>query len=178
MGSQRNTKAVIPSSKPILWAGGKVYVLGVWFTTLRPANIDNNFTEKIEKIKKILGSWSARRLTLMGKIAILKALAVSQIVYVLSSLPTPKGVIKEINALLYDFLWGNKGDKIKRTEMISDYSKGGLKMIDIASFNQALKMKWVKSYLDDQDTGKWKLFFQSSTGTIWREISFLGKLKP
>ena len=51
-------------------------------------------------------------------------------------------------------------------------------MIDIASFNQALKMKWVKSYLDDQDTGKWKLFFQSSTSTIWREISFLGKLKP
>ena len=114
----------------------------------------------------------------MGEIAILKALAVSQIVYVLSSLPTPKEVIKEINALLYDFLWDNKGDKIKRTEMINNYSKGGLKMIDIASFNQALKMKWVKSYLDDQDTGKWKFFFQSSTSTIWREISFLGKRKP
>ena len=92
----------------------------------------------------------ARRLTLiMGKTAILKALALSQIVYVLSSLPTPKGVIKEIHALLYNFLWDNKGDKIKRTEMINDYSKGGLKMIDIASFNQALRMKWVKSYLDD-----------------------------
>ena len=42
--------------------------------------------------------------------------------------------------------------------MINDYSKGGLKMIDIASFNQTLKMKWVKGYLDDQDTGKWKHF--------------------
>ena len=127
IGSHQNTNAVFPSSKPIFWAEGKVYALGVWFSTSKPANIDNNFTEKIEKIKKILGSWSARRLTLMGKIAILKALAVSQIVYVLSSLPTPKGVIKEINALLYDFLWDNKGDKIKRTEMINDYSKGGAK---------------------------------------------------
>ena len=63
----------------------------------------------------------------------------------LSSLPTPKRVIREINALLYDFLWDKKGDKIKRTEMINDYSKGGLKMMDIASFNKALKMKWVKS---------------------------------
>ena len=61
----------------------------------------------------------------MGKIDILKALAVSQIVCVLSSLPTPKGVIGEIKALLYDFLWDNKGDKIKRTEMMNDYSKGG-----------------------------------------------------
>ena len=101
IGTLKNTNAVIPSSKPIFWAEGNVYALGVWFSTSRPANIDNSFdTEKIEKIKKILGSWSARRLTLMGKIAILKALAVSQIVYVLSSLPTPKGVIKEINALL------------------------------------------------------------------------------
>ena len=60
----------------------------------------------------------------MGKIAILKSLAVFQIVYVLSSLPSPKGVINEVNALLYDFLLDSKGDKIKRTEMINDYSKG------------------------------------------------------
>ena len=86
------------------WNTIKVYTLGVWFSTSRPANIDNTFTEKIERTKKIPGSWLAGRLTLIGKIAILKALAVSQIVYVLSSLPTPKGVIKEINALLYDFL--------------------------------------------------------------------------
>jgi len=43
------------------------------------------------------------------------SLAVSQIVYVLSSLPTPQGVIKEINSLSYDFLWDGKSDKIKRT---------------------------------------------------------------
>ena len=114
----------------------------------------------------------------MGKTAILKALALSQIVYVLSSLPTPKGVIKEINALLYDFLWDNKGDKIKRTEMINDYSKGGLKMIDIASFNQALKMKWVKSYLDDQDTGKWKLFFNHRLAQFGGKLVFWGNLSP
>ena len=51
-------------------------------------------------------------------------------------------------------------------------------MLDIASFNQALKMKWVKSYLDDQDTGKWKVFFFNHRLAIRREISFLGKLKP
>ena len=107
----------------------------------------------------MLSNWSARRLTLLGRIAILKSLAVSQIVYVLSSLPTPQGVIKEINSLLYDFLWDGKSDKIKRTEMINSYSKGGLKMIDIQSFNQSLKMKWVKGYLDDDNQAKWKSFF-------------------
>ena len=33
-------------------------------------------------------------------------------------------------------------------------------MMDIANFNQALKMKWVKSFLDEQDTGNWKSFFK------------------
>ena len=107
----------------------------------------------------MLSNWSARRLTLLGRIAILKSLVVSQIVYVLSSPPTPQGVIKEINFLLYDFLWDGKSDKIKRTEMINIYSKGGLKMIDIQSFNQSLKMKWVKGYLDDDNQAKWKSFF-------------------
>ena len=43
-------------------------------------------------------------------------------------------------------------------------------MIDIASFNQALKMKWVKSYLDERDTGKWKSFFNH------RPVKRVGKL--
>ena len=83
--------------------------------------------EKIEKMKKIMSSWSARNLTLLGKIAILKSLVVSQIDYLLSSLPSPPGVIKKINCLLYDFLWESKGDKIKITEMINEYNKGRAK---------------------------------------------------
>ena len=104
---------------------------------------DAIFSEKIERVKNILSSWSARRLTLLGKITIIKALAVSQIVHVLTSLPTHQGALKEINTLLYDFLWESKGDKLKRTQMINDYDKGGLKMIDIKSFNKSLKIKWV-----------------------------------
>ena len=132
--------------------------MGVWFSTSDLKDIEANFFEKIEKNKKMFSNWSARRLTLLGRIAILKSLAVSQIVYVLSSVPTPQGVIKEINSLLYDFLWDGKSDKIKRTEMINSSSKGGLKMIDIQSFNQSLKMKWVKGYLDDDNQAKWKFF--------------------
>ena len=69
---------------------------------------------------------------------IIKSLAVSQIVYTLSSLPPPEGFVKEVNSFLYDFLWDGKDDKIKRTEMINDCDKGGLKMVDIKSFSEAL----------------------------------------
>ena len=50
IGAHKNANAVLPSSKPIFWAERKLYALGVWFSTSRPADIDYNFTEKIEKI--------------------------------------------------------------------------------------------------------------------------------
>ena len=50
-----------------------------------------------------------------------------------------KTLRKEINCILYDFLWDSKGDKIKRKEMINEYNKGGLKMVDLQSFNQSLR---------------------------------------
>ena len=177
IGSSKNSNSILPSNKPITWAERKVYALGVWFSTLEQNAFCINFSEKIEKMKNILNSWSARRLTLLGKITIIKSLAVLQIVHVLSSLPTHQGALKEINSLLYDFLWDNKGDKIKRSEMINDYDKGGLKMIDIQSFNESLKMKWIQGYLNNDNQGKWKLFVDYSLQKYGGKIVFLSNLK-
>ena len=129
MGSCKSSEITLPSSKPILSAN-KVYALGVCFSALEDTPAHISFSEKMDKLQSILNSWSARRLTLLGKITIIKSLAVSQIVYVMSSLPSHHKILHEINSILYDFLWDSKGDKIKRTEMINDYDTGGLKMID------------------------------------------------
>ena len=76
IGSHKDRDFSIPSSKPITWARGKVYALGVLFSTSEINESSINFREKIEKMKKIMSSWSARNLTLLGKIAILKSLVV------------------------------------------------------------------------------------------------------
>ena len=43
--------------------------------------------------------------------------------------------------------------------MISDYVNGALKMIDLNSFNKALKLSWVRKYLNNDNSAKWKLLF-------------------
>ena len=68
----------------------------------------------------------------------------SLIVYIFSPLETNHTAIKDINVMFYNFLWNDKGDKIKRNIMINDYSEGELKMIDIVSFNRSLKATWIK----------------------------------
>ena len=132
--------------------------LGVWLSTIKEESITLNYEEKKEIISKTIENWQFRRLTLLGKIVVVKSLLVSQLVYIMSPLPTSSGHLKDINNLLYQFLWDGKRDKIKRVEMINDYATGGLKMLDIQIFNRALKAKWIQKYLDSSNKGKWKLF--------------------
>ena len=89
-----------------------------------------------------MGCWKLRRLGLLGKITVLKSLVASQLTYIFSPLQSNNKVIKEINGMFYNFLiWNDKGDKIKRNVMINDYPEGGLKMIDITSFNRPRRRK-------------------------------------
>ena len=62
--------------------------------------------------------------------------------------------------------------------MINDYTKGGLKMLDIQSFNNAIKATWIQRYLDPNDKGKWKLFTDFFLGNRDATALFSGNLKP
>ena len=158
------------------WQKRKVKALGVWLS-IDPEITDTlNYQEKLEKVWNILSCWKYRRLTLIGKIKVIKSLVASQLVYVLAPLHTNENFIKEVNKLFYLFLWNGKGDKIKRSTMINDYSQGGLKMIDIQAFNKSLKTTWIKKYLDNENQGKWKLFFDLELETLGGNILFTGNL--
>ena len=74
----------------------------------------------------------------MGKITLIKSLLVSQLIYILTPLPTYTNALQTVNKLLFEFLWHGKGDKIKREHIIRDYEQGGLRMIDIHTFNKSL----------------------------------------
>ena len=72
--------------------------------------------------------------------------------------------------MFYGFLWSGRGDKIKRGVMISGYKNGVLRMIDMKSFNKALKSTWVKKYLDKHNHGKWKLLFDSEIHDLGGDV--------
>ena len=156
IGSKKDCDLKLLPEKDFKWPKKKVKGLGVWLSTDPNIITSLNYNEKIEKIRSILECWKFRRLTLLGKIAVLKSLVASQLVYIFSPLQANHEAIKEINTIFYKFLWNDKGDKIKRKIMINDYSEGGLKMIDIASFNKSLKAKWIQKYLGPESSSKWK----------------------
>ena len=85
--------------------------------------------------------------------------------------------LHEVNNLLYDFLWGRKGDKVKRTIMINDYERGGLKMLDLKTFNKVLKISWIQKYFDPKNKSKWKHFLEKDVERKGGRLVFSGFLK-
>jgi len=124
-----------------------------------------------------LGCCTVRRLSLIGKITVLKSLVASQVIHLLSPLQINSQIIKQINNLFFlNFLWESKGNKIKRNVITQNYGNGELRMIDIVSFkfNKALKSVWIRKYLDESNKGKWKLFLTLSSKNLEAKL-FLGE---
>ena len=63
--------------------------------------------------------------------------------YRASVIALPKGLVKEVNSILYGFIWNGK-DKVKRQALVSDLKKGGLKMLDIESMIKAKRVAFIK----------------------------------
>jgi len=90
-----------------------VIALGAWFCIDCEESKKKNYEEKVHKVEDMLNNWRNKGLTLIGKIAVSKALAAPQLVYILSSTTSCSKSLKETNDLLFKFLWDNKGYKIK-----------------------------------------------------------------
>jgi len=79
-----------------------------------------NFIEKIRKLEKTLNSLKRRTLTLYGKISIVKTLGLSNLIYNMSVLVIPEQLIKEINSIIFNFIWDEKPPKIKKSTIIGE----------------------------------------------------------
>ena len=87
-------------------------VLGVVFSADMHEMVPINSENKLNEMKKVLHAWSRRNLMLFGKISVIKTLVISKITHLLMNLPDPEeNFLKELNVLLYNFLWGGITDK-------------------------------------------------------------------
>ena len=72
-----------------------------------------------------------RDLSIAGKIAVFKTLAISKIVH----LPLVKTILnlimQELNKIQKEFIWKTRKPKIKHDTLCKNYENGGLKNVDI-----------------------------------------------
>ena len=84
-GSKRFSK-----EKNLAWVFIEPFdILGITFFVETQQIVEYNYRMKLEEVRKLLDSWSWRLLSIIGKIQVIKALAISKFVHLLKTLPTP-----------------------------------------------------------------------------------------
>ena len=84
--------------------------------------------EKINKIKNCIQVWKSRNLTFKGNVFIINTFLLSQIGVLAETVHVPNNVVKEIDRLLWSFMWDDKQPLASRNTMFLDKSLGGVNM--------------------------------------------------
>ena len=126
-----------------------IKVLGSFLSYNQNKNLEENFMKRISKMKTKLNLWLSRDLTLYGRSLLAKRLGVSQLIYAASMLSVPTPVIKEIQAELFNFLWKNKKDKIKRLVLYQPLAEGGLNFVNFPAVVKSLRLAWISRFLSN-----------------------------
>jgi hypothetical protein len=126
VGNKRYSNQILCPDFKLNWSVSNFKLLGIDFSLDLSSMPDLNFRKEIIDVSKILKSWQHRKLTLLGKVTVIKTLALPKPIYLLTSLPNLK-------QSLFNFIWDGKPEKLKRNTLIADFEDGGLK--EVVSFN-------------------------------------------
>ena len=141
------------------WSQGAFKILGVNFSVEVFDIWDLNTGQICNNIEAICKNWSKRKLTLFGRITIIKSLALAKFVHLFLALPNPPGeLIKKLEQIFYKFLWNSGPDRIKRRIIIKDVTAGGLRMINTNMFIKSLHISscsWLRRIIKQSDTVSW-----------------------
>ena len=139
----------------ITWPKDPILALGIHFSYDEEAAFQKNFEQKLSSMTSLLNLWYPRNLTLHGRIVILKALALSKLIYNTAVLPVTSTFIQNVNKVISQFVWRKKNPKIKQTTMIGPRAKGGLGMPDFDAINNALKATWIRRLDNGYPSASW-----------------------
>ena len=82
-----------------------------WSKSVKALRIDDtdqlqkNVYDKLKDIRTQIRLWNCRGLSLFGKVTVIKSLLLPKMLYVFSVLTTPGEFIKQLNTIVYNFLW-------------------------------------------------------------------------
>jgi hypothetical protein len=176
LGSKRNSPVKYMQHLGVDWNPTKFKILGIWFTNDLKDCIDINLREKFLEVRKLYKTWLKRQITPIGRVAILKSLILSKLIYLWILLPNPPDhVIDLIQKTVFEFVWNRKRDRISRSIAVKSISEGGLGIPNIRKYIAALKLSWVKKL--SSSNHKWKSII-CSVFPYAEKLQYLGSALP
>ena len=149
--TKAKNKSSLETPLGLEWCTG-VETLGIYFSCDQEQVTKQNFQDRLNEVQKTINLWKLRGLSLFGKITIIKSFLFlfPKLLYVSSIIETPPEIIKQMEKMIYKFLW--KGpDKVTRLSVINTLENGGLNLTDLELHIKALRLSWIPRRLDEKE---------------------------
>ena len=105
-------------------------------------NINKIYSELVTKIISLINFWSRFRLTLPGRLTIMKICLVSQLNYIGCFLPMPDEILEQIQGLINNFV--KKNLQVSAERLCLDPEHSGLGILNLRDFFQTQHCSWIK----------------------------------
>ena len=143
IGTARHRK---PKFNKISWIKENVKTVGVH----HGYNIDNDKIWKdIDRMKNCVQVWKSRKLSYKGKTIIMKNLLLSYCGFENEMKAIPDKFKKEIETLIWDFIWEGKVNQIKRDVCCLDIENGGMSMVNLDSYIDSRRIKFIYRIINE-----------------------------
>ena len=153
LGAKKHCSSRICGQPPV----ERVKILGVIFSAIHSCEADN-IRQAEGKIHAKLNQWSQRDLTLKGKITVAKSLLVSQLTYLMTSMPIENKHLNSIQSKIMKFLWRGRPPKVAKNTLYQGIESGGLNLPNLIASNKALRASWVGKIIGNSELAFAKIF--------------------
>ena len=119
IGSMCKADKTICREFNIDWEQKPLKILGVIFSPEVFDIWDHNLDNVMNKVNSMIKTWSKRKLTLIGRVTVIKSLMLSKFAYLFLALPNPPGdLLKKLESMFFKFLWNKGPDRISRRQIV------------------------------------------------------------
>ena len=117
----------------------------------------DNWKARRDKMTAAMNMHSARSLSLRGKSILIQSVICTKLWFIGAIIPLPRGIAKGLQSSIFNFVWHNKPESVRRTVMYADYADGGMKIINIAEKLRAFHAKHIYQLIKGHKA-KWTYF--------------------
>uniref|UniRef100_A0A8D0E7E3 ribonuclease H n=1 Tax=Salvator merianae TaxID=96440 RepID=A0A8D0E7E3_SALMN len=126
----------------------KVKYLGVWLTKRNLALYQNSYVKLWSQVKQDLERWSKLKLSLLGRISVLKMNVLPRVMFLFQSIPIiiKDEVFKKWQKDLTRFIWQGKKPRIRFKLMQDAKERGGLGLPNLKLYFAACCLSWIAKW--------------------------------
>ena len=126
----------------MIWSNFSIKILGINFDNFISDN--SNWDKIVNNIAKKIHIWNRVRLSLRGRKLVINLILLSKLLYIGQIHTVPRYIKKQIEKMIYNFLWEGKKIRPPRHLVQLPIWKGGLGFLDIDDTQlNSLKVKWI-----------------------------------